>query len=159
MRRRPRQGRGNKTDLRLPGLRSQDGGSWPEWTHPRTGLRYELRVRRAGELSGGQMEACFGLVQATSGHDYRASAAGWHPAAKRREMASAELRYVLVVQAGEEKEEEGEEEGGDARVAGFTSMMATFEGGEPVVYCYEIHLEPALQGWVASPAPLHTHRR
>lgn len=115
--------------------RRNDSGSssWPEWTHPRTGQRYGLLVRRAGELSGEQMEACFGLVQTTSGDDYRASAGGWHPAAKRREMASPALRYVLVVQ-------------GEGRVAGFTSMMATFEGGEPVVYCYEIHLEPALQG-------------
>ncbi|EQL02447.1 acetyltransferase [Ophiocordyceps sinensis CO18] len=114
-------------------MRPSGSSSWPEWTHPRTGQRYGLLVRRAGELSGEQMEACFGLVQATSGNDYRASAGGWHPAAKRREMASPALRYVLVVQ-------------GEGRVAGFTSMMATFEGGEPVVYCYEIHLEPALQG-------------
>ncbi|KJZ71548.1 hypothetical protein HIM_09086 [Hirsutella minnesotensis 3608] len=49
-------------------------------------------------------------------------------------MASPDLRYVLVLGG----------EGG--RVAGFTSMMATFEDGEPVVYCYEIHLEPELQG-------------
>lgn len=115
-------------------------------------------MRRAGELSGAQMDACFRLVEATSGADYRASAGGWHPTAKRREMASPELRYVLVVPLSAEGDGGEGDDDDDAmaagRVAGFTSMMATFEGDDPVVYCYEIHLEPALQGCVLPPPSL-----
>ncbi|KAK0716669.1 hypothetical protein B0T21DRAFT_426133 [Apiosordaria backusii] len=45
-----------------------------------------------------------------------------------------ELRYVLV-----KEEKTGE-------IHGFTSLMPTYEEGQPVVYCYEIHLKPILQG-------------
>ncbi|CAK7221220.1 N alpha-acetyl-transferase [Sporothrix curviconia] len=31
-------------------------------------------------------------------------------------------------------------------IPAFTSLMPVYEEGEPVVYCYEIHLSPALQG-------------
>lgn len=48
-------------------------------------------------------------------------------------MKSPELRYILV------KAEDGS-------VAGFTSLMPTWEEGQPVIYCYEIHLKPHLQG-------------
>lgn len=49
-------------------------------------------------------------------------------------MKSPELRYILV------KDEERD------IVKGFTSLMPTYEEGQPVVYCYEIHLKPELQG-------------
>lgn len=54
-------------------------------------------------------------------------------------MRSPDLRYVLV-------------KDGAGGVKGFTSMMPTFENGEPVVYCYEIHLERGLQGCVTATA-------
>jgi hypothetical protein len=80
-----------------------------------------------------ELEACFDLVDETSGEDYRNSSLGWHPAMKRREMRSPDLRYILV-------------KDGDGKINGFTSLMPTFENHEPVVYCYEIHLKPELQG-------------
>ena len=33
-------------------------------------------------------------------------------------------------------------------IRGFTSLMPTWEEGEPVVYCYEIHLKPEMRGFV-----------
>ncbi|KAK2042678.1 hypothetical protein LZ31DRAFT_500308 [Colletotrichum somersetense] len=71
-----------------------------------------------------------------------------------KEMRSPELRYILVKEAppaaaaaadgGDGGEKETGEQGG--RICGFTSLMPTFEEGEAVVYCYEIHLEEELRG-------------
>lgn len=47
-------------------------------------------------------------------------------------MRSPELRYVLV------KDPTGS-------VRAFTSLMPCYEEGQPVVYCYEVHLKPDLQ--------------
>lgn len=81
------------------------------------------------------MEACFRLIEETSKPDYENSTTMWRPAAKRKEMQLKDLRYILV------KDSAG-------RVRGFTSLMPTYEEGQPVVYCYEIHLKPELHGWV-----------
>lgn len=48
-------------------------------------------------------------------------------------MREPDLRYLLVRDPA-------------GRVCGFTSLMPTMEEGQPVVYCYEIHLEPDLRG-------------
>lgn len=48
-------------------------------------------------------------------------------------MREADMRYILV------KDESDV-------VKGFTSLMPCYEEGEPVIYCYEIHLKPELQG-------------
>lgn len=82
-----------------------------------------------------QLEACFALIEKTSGADYKASSTGWHPAKKKAEMRSSELRYILVRDP-------------ESSIRGFASLMPTWEEGEPVVYCYEIHLENELQGCV-----------
>ncbi|RCI12295.1 hypothetical protein L249_0271 [Ophiocordyceps polyrhachis-furcata BCC 54312] len=109
--------------------------SWPEWTHPQTGATYHLRLTRTEALTEKEVDDCLALVQQTSGDAYRASANGWRPGAKRREMRTAGLRYVLV---------RGDRHHGP--LVGFVSMMLTWEAGEAVVYCYEIHLEALLRG-------------
>ncbi|KAF7542992.1 hypothetical protein G7Z17_g11108 [Cylindrodendrum hubeiense] len=108
-------------------------GSWPQWIHARTEAVYTLSLSRPGDLCDEELDACFHLVDETSGADYRSSSFGWHVAVKKKEMRSADLRYILVKDA-------------DGAIKGFTSMMPTFENHEPVVYCYEIHLKPELQG-------------
>ena len=110
---------------------SSDG--WPQWTHPQNDTVYALSLSRPTAMRDDELEACFDLVDETSGEDYRNSSLGWHPAMKRREMRSPDLRYILV-------------KDGDGKINGFTSLMPTFENHEPVVYCYEIHLKPELQG-------------
>lgn len=120
-------------DSSLTICRSQN---WSEWVHPRDqGKKYTLGLVGAGDLESQDLDACFNLIDQTSGEDYRKSSVGWHPAAKKKEMRSPDLRYILVKDS-------------DGAISGFTSMMPTFENGEPVVYCYEIHLKPELQGLV-----------
>lgn len=104
-----------------------------EWTHPTTGDRYSLELVRAPEMSADDLVACFDLIKETSQQDYESSRDGWHPDKKMIEMKSPELRYILV------KDE-------SAAIRGFTSLMPTFEEGQPVIYCYEIHLKPELHG-------------
>lgn len=104
------------------------------------------------------MAACFDLVRETSAADYRASAQGWCPGRKRREMRSGGLWYLLVVVVGgrdavsggcgggEDEEGEGGEGRGEVGVEGFLSFMLTVEDGVEVVYCYEIHLGERVRG-------------
>ncbi|KAK0669201.1 acyl-CoA N-acyltransferase [Cercophora samala] len=109
--------------------------SWvTAWTHPKTGAKYEINLVQPAKLKQEDLNACFDLLVETSKKDYENSAGRWHPDKKLKEMKSPELRYVLV-----KEEETGE-------LQGFTSLMPTYEEGEPVVYCYEIHLKPVLQG-------------
>ncbi|KAH8167026.1 hypothetical protein CIB48_g1212 [Xylaria polymorpha] len=86
----------------------------------------------AGRLGNADLDACYNLIEETSRIDYESSTSGWKPVKKIAEMKSPELRYILV------KNSEGD-------IRGFTSLMPTYEEGEPVVYCYEIHLKPELQ--------------
>jgi hypothetical protein len=88
-------------------------------------------------MSGDDLDACLRLVEQTSRVDYESSTTGWNPVKKMVEMKSSELRYIPV------KDPEG-------IVCGFTSLMPTYEEGEPVVYCYEIHLKPELQQYATS---------
>ncbi|KAI1454575.1 acyl-CoA N-acyltransferase [Annulohypoxylon moriforme] len=107
--------------------------TWTEWISPKTEEKYSLSLVQAGNLSSEDLEACFRLVEETSRADYESSSIGWKPNKKLTEMKSPELRYIIV------KDNTGV-------VRGFTSLMPTYEEGEPVVYCYEIHLKPELQG-------------
>ncbi|KAK5634855.1 hypothetical protein RRF57_010568 [Xylaria bambusicola] len=106
--------------------------SWTSWTHPGTHLKYSLSLMSARRLSSDDFNTCYHLIEETSRADYEASTTGWKSVKKIAEMKSPELRYILV------KNEEGV-------VRGFTSLMPTYEEGEPVVYCYEIHLASELQ--------------
>ncbi|KAI0466183.1 acyl-CoA N-acyltransferase [Xylaria cf. heliscus] len=106
--------------------------SWNSWTHPNTHAIYSLALVSAGRLDSADLDACYNLIEETSRADYEGSTFGWKPVKKIAEMKSPELRYILV------KDSEG-------AVRGFTSLMPTYEEGEPVVYCYEIHLKPDLQ--------------
>ena len=95
----------------------------------------------AGQLGVAGLEACYSLVERTSRADYEASSGGWKPAKKRAEMRSPELRYLLV------------HDGGEGRLAAFTSLMPTYEEGQPVIYCYELHLQEDLRGCVPHSFP------
>ncbi|AEO67834.1 c7659e7d-6157-4a82-81fb-57eb36003b2b [Thermothielavioides terrestris] len=104
------------------------------WTHPRTAAEYSISLVRAGRLSEDDLTACFHLIEQTSKEDYENSAVKWHPEKKIAEMRSPDLRYILVREAD------------TSTIRAFTSLMPTYEEGQPVIYCYEIHLHPELQG-------------
>ncbi|KAK8121715.1 hypothetical protein PG984_010385 [Apiospora sp. TS-2023a] len=114
---------------------------WNTWTHPKTQDAYSLSLVGAGRLSEADLTACFELVEETSRGDYEPSSMGWKPAQKRAEMRSPELRYILV-----RRQDRDGKGAGEGEIRGFTSLMPTYEEGQPVVYCYEIHLKPDLQG-------------
>lgn len=101
----------------------------------------------AGRLGAASLEACYALVERTSRADYEASSSGWKPAKKRAEMRSPELRYVLVHNDGDGDDDDTAAADGGSLVA-FTSLMPTYEEGQPVVYCYEVHLQEDLRGCV-----------
>jgi ribosomal protein S18 acetylase RimI-like enzyme len=97
-------------------------------------------VRTAAELDKGDLEACFKLIEATSGDDYKASSMGWKPKKKKEEMKDKEMQYLLV--------KEGDSVAGN--LLGFISFMFTmddppFQSNE-VVYIYEVHLDDSLRG-------------
>ena len=52
-------------------------------------------------------------------------------------MRLPDLRYLLLKPA----------RSSDVLVEGFISFMLTYEDGHEVMYCYEIHLSPQLQGY------------
>ncbi|KAI3340575.1 acyl-CoA N-acyltransferase [Ustulina deusta] len=106
--------------------------SWTSWIHPDTHMQYSLALIGARHLTSDDLDACYSLIEETSRADYESSTTGWKPIKKIAEMKSPELRYIIV------KNHEG-------IVRGFTSLMPTYEEGEPVVYCYEIHLTAELQ--------------
>ncbi|KAI1812958.1 acyl-CoA N-acyltransferase [Poronia punctata] len=113
--------------------------SYPtSWTHPVTRKIYSISLVGAPNMLPADLQACYDLVEESSRADYEASpSTGWKPAKKMAEMKSRELRYTMVKDA---------EEGATGTVEGFTSIMPTYEEGEPVLYLYEIHLKPELQG-------------
>ncbi|KAK4186286.1 acyl-CoA N-acyltransferase [Podospora australis] len=114
---------------------TKDPSPWvTAWTHPTTGVKYDICLKQPANLEEDELNACFRLIEETSRKDYENSAQKWHPKDKLKEMRSAELRYILV-----KEEETGE-------IHAFTSLMPTYEEGQPVIYCYEIHLKPHLQG-------------
>ncbi|KAJ0163872.1 putative N-acetyltransferase [Colletotrichum tanaceti] len=121
----------------------QSSPDWTSWTHPKTNKPYALSLKSSSALAQHELQACFDLVDLTSGADYRASKDGWKPASKMKEMRSPGLRYILVKEAAAAEDADSDDGG---KVCGFTSLMPTFEEGEAVVYCYEIHLLEELRG-------------
>ncbi|KAI5859691.1 acyl-CoA N-acyltransferase [Durotheca rogersii] len=106
---------------------------WTEWTNPTTQEKFSVNLFRSASMSAEDLGACYSLVEETSRADYEASATGWRPSKKLAEMKSPELRYIVVKTAA-------------GVIRGFTSLMPTYEEGEPVIYCYEVHLKPELRG-------------
>lgn len=98
------------------------------------------------------LEACFRLIEKTSAQDYANSSFGWSPSKKRREMKASDMKYLILRRAAvsaansDRGASEGSKAGAAERVVGFLSFMVTYEGGNETIYCYEIHVSPALQG-------------
>ncbi|KAJ9263932.1 hypothetical protein DTO212C5_7350 [Paecilomyces variotii] len=123
-----------------------------------TSETYTLDIHSAASIPSADFEACFNLVELTSSNDYENSSIGWSPSKKRKEMKLPDMRYmVLKKQEKQERRMKSEveesvkgnggalHEGRDMAL-GFLSFMVTYEDGKEVVYCYEIHLAPAMQG-------------
>ena len=93
---------------------------------------YSVTLHKSSTLSADDMDSCFRLIELTNSEHYKRSNGGWKPKAKRKEMRLLDLKYLLIKH--------------DGHVEGFCSFMPTEEDECFVVYCYEIHLAPSLQG-------------
>jgi ribosomal protein S18 acetylase RimI-like enzyme len=102
-------------------------------------LHFEF-VRSATELEDADLEACFNLIEHTSGDDYKASSIGWKPKKKKEEMKDKAMMYLLLKQG----------DSGSGALVGFISFMITTDDPphqrEEVVYIYEVHLDDSLRG-------------
>lgn len=101
-------------------------------------------------MSDTDLKSCFRLLELTSAKDYKGSSIGWSPSKKRKEMKLPDMKYLILRQ--QEAASPSTEKAclthlsGTSQVAGFLSFMVTYEDGKEVIYCYEIHLSPAVQG-------------
>ncbi|KAI9725968.1 MAG: hypothetical protein M1828_002296 [Chrysothrix sp. TS-e1954] len=88
------------------------------------------------------LEACFSLVEQTSGAAYKASNIGWSSSGKRQEMKDPNMKFLLI----RTKDWTGADETRAPPLQGFLQFMITMEDDMKVVYCYEVHLRANLQG-------------
>jgi N-alpha-acetyltransferase 40 len=97
---------------------------------------YSITFKPAHSLSATELDSCFNLIDTTSRTDYAASADGWHPKRKKKEMRDKDMRYLLV------QKQNDEQSAHEAEFAGFLSFMLTHDSSPPVpvLYIYEIHL-------------------
>lgn len=108
---------------------------------PRTlPANYLVRFATTESIREEDLEACFRLVERTSRNDYKASSMGWSARRKREEMRDEDMKYLLLTTS------DGVNYSPSYRVDGFLSFMFTKEDEAPVVYVYEVHLRPSLQG-------------
>ncbi|KAI4196777.1 MAG: hypothetical protein LQ350_006347 [Teloschistes chrysophthalmus] len=101
-------------------------------------LAHSIRFESCSTMSPDDLNACFNLIASSSANAYATSSIGWSPVKKRKEMKLPDLRYLLLESRATDRS--------DKRIEGFLSFMLTYEDGYEVVYCYEIHLAPHLQG-------------
>lgn len=104
---------------------------------------YSLEVYSSASIPQADLDACFDLVELTSSEAYKQSSVGWSRVRKKKEMKLSDMRYILVRKDLAGNGAEHEEGTG---VEGFLSFMVTYEDGLEVIYCYEIHLSPAIRG-------------
>lgn len=140
-------------EIKYPNSTPQDHGSVRK-----EGLDYLLDIYTAHSLPAADFEACFRLIELTSSKDYSGSSIGWSPSKKRKEMKLPDMRYLLL--HPNSSRERVTAKGGTAisdtpdpaqspnerNILGFVSFMITYEDGKEVIYCYEIHLSPVVQG-------------
>lgn len=104
-------------------------------------ITYTIDVHCPATISQEDFEACFALIEETSAADYRSSSIGWSPRKKKEEMRLPPMWYLLLRPPRQDNKETK-----SGAIAGFLSFMVTYEDNRQVLYCYEIHLLPALQG-------------
>lgn len=113
-------------------------------THKDVSRPYSMSLKSSSTLSNQDLRACFNLIASTSSGDYEGSSMGWSSAKKWKEMRLPDLRYIVLKVLKQEKDSKGQD--GLPEVEGFLSFMLTYEDGYEVIYCYEIHLSPQMQG-------------
>lgn len=124
------------------GLQIQPLPRTTDETQQSESITYTIDIQTADTILEPDFEACFALIEQTSANDYTSSSMGWSPIKKRKEMRLPDMRYILLRHKGPPTSPDGKR----MPVLGFASFMTTYEDGKEVLYCYEIHLDPSLQG-------------
>eukprot|EP00906_Rhabdomonas_costata_P006309 RCo009253 len=103
-------------------------------TFSRNDLKCTLRFFKADDLSPELREFTFQLVKANMETFYRECPAigGWTDRLKREEMFDITGRFIIAFDGAEP--------------VGFTSFRFDMDFGRRVVYCYELHCVPRVQG-------------
>jgi N-alpha-acetyltransferase 40 len=135
-------------------------------------IHAEIHIYSAATIPSLDFESCFSLIETTSSADYESSSMGWSPSKKRKEMRLPDMRYVVLRGRLPLKKSDDSNNNVDgetsprsannttsknndnntpitaphSEVLGFLSFMTTYEDGKEVLYCYEIHIHPELQG-------------
>jgi len=110
---------------------------------------FQLQHFTSSFLPEDLLTSCFNLIEQTSSAAYKASSKGWSPADKKAEMRDKDMQYLLLLR-------EAQAEFRDCmhpvppppvhELQGFLSYMLTTDNGIPVIYVYEVHLQPTAQG-------------
>ncbi|KAL2857142.1 acyl-CoA N-acyltransferase [Aspergillus pseudoustus] len=109
---------------------------------------YTLDVYTASTIPAADLNACFNLIELTSSAAYKASSMGWSATEKRKEMKLPDMKYMILRWTNSDANTGTGDESSKTvgQFAGFLEFMVTYEDGYEVLYCYEIHLTPELQG-------------
>ncbi|KAL4998797.1 acyl-CoA N-acyltransferase [Aspergillus recurvatus] len=111
---------------------------------------YNISIYTAATIPATELASCFRLLELTSSNAYKKSSMGWSPSEKRKEMKLPDMKYMILRRsaADGDRDTEGDSSRSKStgRFAGFLEFMVTYEDGYEVLYCYEIHLTPEVQG-------------
>ncbi|KAL4820555.1 acyl-CoA N-acyltransferase [Aspergillus spinulosporus] len=111
---------------------------------------YDISIYTAATISDTDLASCFKLLELTSSNAYRNSSIGWSPSEKRKEMKLPDMKYMILRRGASDGAQDAEGDSSSLKptgqFAGFLEFMVTYEDGYEVLYCYEIHLMPEVQG-------------
>ncbi|KAL3474677.1 acyl-CoA N-acyltransferase [Aspergillus californicus] len=110
---------------------------------------YALSIHTASTIQPTELTACFNLIEITSSTAYKNSSMKWSPTEKRKEMKLPDMKYMIMRRVSSNDDGDGNSNDIDdepKEVEGFIEFMVTYEDGYEVLYCYEIHLAPKVQG-------------
>lgn len=127
--------RAKRTDLGPLYVRLANGDPDPLADLPRSFANGPLSLRvvcgRASHFDVGLRDWAFDLTEGNMRAMYEASNWGWNPSAKRRELCHEDALYLVAESA--------------KGPCGFVHFRFDMDFGRPVLYCYEIQLESAVQ--------------
>ena len=128
----------------------------------RTSITSTLSFETSATISATDLNACYTLLYNGTAAAYKASSDGWSSKEKKKEMRHLDMKYLLLHPV-DGPSAEGTVEANPARMSnqaesatpgrsllGFLSFMVTREINREdsfeIVYCYEVHVQPGLQG-------------
>jgi len=94
-----------------------------------------IEYNNKSELTLQIQEWMLSLIELNVGKYYKESFIGWNKDRKRRELFEEEKEMFYIVK-----------QSNDLCLEGFVAALDTIEGGERVLYCYEVQLEEYWRG-------------